>query len=202
MVEATRARLGESETTASPELFVRGTVVAEREAFIVAFLVEDASGADVGERKVRVQGRICSGDRRTGGARAGDDDLRRAPAIRDVAAVASGRRAGRRLGGPGSGERDPTGGRATASFLVATHVDSHGEGAQLADRGTGKAFAASASTLGAAGVASIGIVPKAGFGLALRTTYSPRSILSSGWRRASRPAPTSAPGAVRLDSRC
>lgn len=59
MVDATRARLGERETAAAPDLFVHGTVSAERGVFVVSFVVKDAAGADVGERELRVQGRDC-----------------------------------------------------------------------------------------------------------------------------------------------
>src|SRR5262245_17390209 len=50
MIAASRAVLGEGESTASPELYVHGSVTNDREAFVVHLRITDTSGADLGER--------------------------------------------------------------------------------------------------------------------------------------------------------
>ncbi|MDF2696200.1 MAG: hypothetical protein K0S65_4583 [Labilithrix sp.] len=59
IVDATRANLGEPPSTAPPELFVRGAVAGGAEGFVISLSLEDAVGASLGERDVRVAGQRC-----------------------------------------------------------------------------------------------------------------------------------------------
>jgi len=59
MLSATRARLGEDDPSAPPELFVRGSVTIEGPDVVVDLRVADAAGADLGERHVRFEDRRC-----------------------------------------------------------------------------------------------------------------------------------------------
>ena len=61
MLLATRARLGEEhDPSAPPELFVRGTVTIEGGVVVLDLHVNDASGEDRGERRVRFDDRACA----------------------------------------------------------------------------------------------------------------------------------------------
>ena len=59
MLLATRARLGEHDSSAAPELFVRGTVTVEGGIVVLDLHVNDANGEDRGERRVRFDDRAC-----------------------------------------------------------------------------------------------------------------------------------------------
>ena len=59
MLLATRARLGEHDSSAAPELFVRGTVTVEGAIVVLDLRVHDANGEDLGERRVRFDDRAC-----------------------------------------------------------------------------------------------------------------------------------------------
>ncbi|MBX3213294.1 MAG: hypothetical protein KF850_14760 [Labilithrix sp.] len=59
MLLATRARLGDEDSSAAPELFVRGTVTVEGGIVVLDLRVNDASGEDRGERRVRFDDRAC-----------------------------------------------------------------------------------------------------------------------------------------------
>jgi hypothetical protein len=181
MIEATRARLGESETTAPPELFVRGTVTPEREAFVVSFLVKDTSGADVGERKVRVQGRACKAIEEPAAlvlatmisvvrphteSSIGQPTPSAPPDGPEVRALDV-------QGAPPPTSAVPAGGARAPAAASSSSVAS-------SSRSRANPSLPPHITLGAAGVGSIGIVPKAGFGLALRTTYAPTARLLFG----------------------
>lgn len=59
IMEATRARLGEPRSAATPELLVEGTVSESNEGFSVTLVMNDASGRRIGQRQVRVDSRTC-----------------------------------------------------------------------------------------------------------------------------------------------
>ncbi len=60
MLRATRARLAEErDSTAAPELFVRGSVTVEGKTLILDLRLNDANGEDRGERRVRFDDRTC-----------------------------------------------------------------------------------------------------------------------------------------------
>jgi len=59
IMEATRARLGEPRSAATPELLVEGTVSESNEGFSVTLVMNDASGRRIGQRQVRVESRTC-----------------------------------------------------------------------------------------------------------------------------------------------
>lgn len=62
MIAATRAHLGETDTGAPPDLFVRGTVSVEKGPFfVVAFHMTDAEGKSLGERRVPIREATCAG---------------------------------------------------------------------------------------------------------------------------------------------
>lgn len=164
MVAATRTRLGEDETEASPDLFVRGTVSADGEAFVVTFLVKDATGAEVGERELRVKGHEC---------RAIEE-----PAALVLATMISVVR-------PSSFEPAPVGPPEPSAAVEATSTALPTPPPSPLRPPPGPAPAALAAdaeptlpslhALGAVGVASIGILPQAGGGVGLRTSYWLRS---------------------------
>ena len=60
IVEATRARLGESPAEVAPEFFVRGAVSKEDGRFVITLAMKDASGRPAGERRVRVDAESCA----------------------------------------------------------------------------------------------------------------------------------------------
>jgi len=59
VVAASLARLKERESSAVPELYVRGDIVFEDGAIIGEFRVRDAAGVDLGERRVRFDESRC-----------------------------------------------------------------------------------------------------------------------------------------------
>ena len=171
VVAATRERLGESETTAPPELFVRGRVVVERGGFLVSFLVKDSTGSDVGEREVHVQGESC---------RAIEE-----PAALVLATVISVVRPRSEAPlDPGLAPREP-------APPPDTHEDAHPQAPagspSLAppDRAPSVVRPSappppSRRALGVAALGSVGTLPRAGVGAALRASYFHRSFLLVG----------------------
>jgi len=59
IVAATRERLGEGETSEPPDLYVRGLVTTEGAVLVVDLQVRDVGGVELGERRVRFEGRSC-----------------------------------------------------------------------------------------------------------------------------------------------
>ena len=179
MVAATLARLGESETSAPPELFVRGDVVAEKGGFVVTFIVKDVGGAEVGEREMRVQGRTCEAVTEPAAlvlatmisvvrprAETPVEPLRAPPDGGARTQVDTGEtRAADALPSPSTARSIP----------IASTPRSDSQGAPV-----GRAAAPSRHTLGAAGVASVGVLPTGGFGAALRTSHLARSSFLLG----------------------
>ena len=168
MVAATRARLDERETVATSELFVRGEVAAEKGGFVVTFLLKDAAGAEVGEREVHVQGRSC---------RAIEEPAALVlSTMISVARPPTGAAAGDGPPVKGAGEpRAPvtpvpvTPAPAPAPVVSAQSPPRHAVPPPPSPR-----------VLAAAGVASVGILPRVGLGGALRTSYFARSFLMLG----------------------
>ena len=182
MVVATRARLGESDErerpTSAPELFVRGAVSPEKGGYVVSFVVADAAGAEVGEREVHVQGRSC---------RAIEE-----PAALVLATMISVVRSST----PGESATPPPPetheGRESVSPSppLATPPASQSVAApSRAEPGSTAASPPRSSSppvpsrraLALAGVGSAGVLPTAGLGAALRTSYMARSRFLLGF---------------------
>ncbi|MBX3201983.1 MAG: hypothetical protein KF894_27860 [Labilithrix sp.] len=175
MIAATRARLGASdaEVEEAPDLFVRGTVVAEPGGFLVSFRVEDAAGVDVGERELRVQQRDC---------RAIEE-----PAALVLATMISVVRPPDGAAAPGSspspgGQPDTRG--APGSRAPVTASGSRPPPSRRPPRRPSSAPPAPSPSprpaLDALAVASIGALPGAGLGVGLRTSFAVRERLVLG----------------------
>jgi len=172
IVQATQAHRGESASEAAPELFVQGTVAAVREGFVVALALKDASGHALGEREVRVEEPSCSAiadptsvvlAMMIAVARArleehGDDGERAKSPAPPVAPSPAPPVA---APPPPSAERPPSH-PARPSVPVPREPPPH------------RLF------VGAAGVASVGVLPNPGFGLAFRAMIAPRSLVVVG----------------------
>ncbi len=177
IVAASRIALGEDDSTsaarapvpvvgarapnssAPPELFVQGTVAAEDDAFVVHLQVTDASGRDLGERRVRFADRSCE-------AIEGPTALLLAMMI----AVAHSRQ-------PGHDARS-----APESDLGAA-PESEAPTKPMADAPTvlplrpAPERAPMPMTLGASTIASLGFMPNVGLGAAVRWTASISSLV-------------------------
>jgi len=173
ILAALHAALGEAETTASPALFVRGTVTTDGSAFIVHLHIEDAAGNDIGERRIRHAERSCQAieeptaivlammisaawPRSDGEAHTVEPNLppaRSAPSEAEPAAPAE---------APGS----PPASRR------------HGENARPPSPAPERRRAPSPMTVSAAAVTSVGLLPNVAFGGALRwTTVLPAPLV-------------------------
>ncbi len=182
VVAATRDRLGESETTAPPELFVRGTVLADKGRFVVSFVVQDATGVDVGEREVHVQGQSCR-------AIEGPAALVLATMIsvvRPRAETSPKPHAVPRE--PGAAPEEQGDAAHPREPILPTHIgppDRAPAALRPSPAPEPKVAPAPPSppsrrALGVAAVGSAGILPRAGAGVALRASYLHRSVLFIG----------------------
>jgi hypothetical protein len=171
IVDATLARLGEAPSNAPPELFVQGTVRgAEGGGFVVTLALKDASGQALGERDVRVERQSCK-----------DVEDPASLVLAMMIAVARPRVEERSKavaeprfeepGAPRPGETPP----ASAGQPVKPPAD-------LAPRVLAPPPVPHPARLlvGAAGVGSLGVLPTAGAGFALRAMYAPRSPVLVG----------------------
>ncbi|MDF2692753.1 MAG: hypothetical protein K0S65_1136, partial [Labilithrix sp.] len=160
MIAATRARLGESEASAPPALFVRGTVAADDGVIVVDLQVKDIAGAELGERRVRFDGSSCQ-------------------AIVDPTALVLAMMLA--VARPHEPEPEP----ATAPAPTSKPApDRHNPFASHPSSGppltTAKERTHVPMTFGASGVASLGLLPNAGFGGALRWTATLASFVVVG----------------------
>ncbi|MDF2697713.1 MAG: hypothetical protein K0S65_6096, partial [Labilithrix sp.] len=136
-----------------------------------SFLVKDTSGADVGERKVRVRGRVCRAIEEPAAlVLATMISVVRPRAETTVALPPALPPADGPPPGPGS--QVPT--SAVPMGDARPPASSAAKAAGLGEPSHPRI------TLGAAGVASVGVVPQAGLGVALRTTYAPHARLLFG----------------------
>ena len=161
IVAATQARLGDPPSDLPPELFVQGTVEAVPGGFVLTLALRDASGHALGERTVRVEEESCA-------------------AIEDPAAVVLALMIGvARSRIEADAERaenadqpappPPSTPTPPISRPPAKQDDSP-RPAPLPDR----------LFVGAAGVGTLGALPDAGIGLAVRGMYAPRSLVMLG----------------------
>jgi hypothetical protein len=150
IVEATLGRLGVARSDASPELFVRGTVVADGGGFVVTLALADASGHSIGEREVRAEQPTCQAIKEPAAlvlammiAVARVDEHHEPAETVEVTPR------------PTSTQPRPSTPPTTTPYSVTSYPQR--------------------LLLGAMGVGSIGILPEPGIGLALRATYAPKS---------------------------
>lgn len=158
IVDATRARLAQSRSDAPPELFAQGTVTKERGGFFVVLAVRDTTGRTLGEREVHVEGTSCTA-------------VEEAAALVLAMMIAASPRAE-----PG-----------TAPQPRATNADAGGEKPPAAPKPPPPQATPAPSrtkaprlSIGAAGVASLGVLPDAGVGFAIRAAYSPGELFWIG----------------------
>lgn len=159
IVDATQARLGET-SHAAPELFVQGTVTATSGGFVVTLALRDATGNAAGEREVRVEGESC---------KAIEEPASLVLAM--MIAVARPR-------------VEASSHPQERSEEAPAHVPAI-ETPTARPPGPVRPSAPAASphplfSLTAAGVTSLGVLPVAGFGVALRATCAPVSKLLLG----------------------
>ncbi len=149
IVAASLARLGESGSSAPPELYVQGTVMVEDGAIVAELRVKDVTGADLGERRVRFDEPRC-------------EDIVESTALvlAMMIAVAQPRTPEPVL--EPEQQPPPTAPRVRRPLPPATPAPAHVP-----------------MTLGASAVASLGLLPNVGFGGALRwtATLSPPLVL-------------------------
>jgi len=171
IVAATRARLGANRSAESVALSVHGDVTSVPGGFVVDLAMKDESGAPVGERRVQVKGE-CS-------------------AVTDATAlvlamIIGARRRGNAPARPSPDEPTPperTEPVDPPALPAAPAPESRPPPARPGPAPVGKRTAASVRSrivLGAAGVASRGVLPALGAGLALRATYSPVPLVAVG----------------------
>jgi hypothetical protein len=144
IVAASRARLGESESSTPPELHVRGVVVVEDGVFSAEFQLKDASGADLGERRVRFDEQRC-------------EDIVESAALVLAMMIAVAR--------PNALPPEPVVEPASPPAPKPASVR-HPPPRDTAQRPRGHM----PMTLGASAIASVGLLPNVGFGGALRWT--------------------------------
>ncbi len=163
IVDATQARLGVRQLDASPELVVvDGTVSPRDGGFVIALVLKDGSGHDVGVREVRVEADHCS-------AVEGPAALMLAIIVTTRSrAVPPDHPPEPEEGSPPALPAPPAPGRSAAMETSPS-------------RANGRASAHRPRvSLGAAGTASLGLLPTAGLGAALRATYTPASLVVVG----------------------
>jgi hypothetical protein len=162
IIDATRTRLAESRFDMPAELFAHGTVTQERGGFFVALAVKDATGRAVGEREVHVEGTSCT---------AVEEAAALVLAMMIVASprpepASSLERPEQLPGKAGSSDTPPPVPPNASSSRLGPPARSATKSPRL--------------SLGAAGVATLGVLPDAGLGLALRAAYTPGEILWLG----------------------
>lgn len=166
MLLATRARLGEhDDPSAAPELFVRGTVTVEEGIVVLDLRVNDASGEDRGERRVRFDDRACE-------------------AIEAPAALVLAMMIGvARSRGAGASHDEPSGESGEPAPFEQPRAP---ESVPSRERPRRRPPAAEPArvfppmTVGLSGVASHGGLPNVGFGGALRWTATPWASVMIG----------------------
>jgi hypothetical protein len=166
MVDATLARLQESRSDAPPQLFVQGTVREESHGFLVSLALKDAHGRAVGEREVRVEGQSCK-------AVEGHGAL--VLALMIAVALPHGDQHAESPGEPETAppvSPPPT----PPSPVLAAGAST----ARRRPRPSSSAARPPRLLVGAAGTASVGVLPTAGFGFELGAMYSPRSLVLIG----------------------
>ncbi|MBN9159985.1 MAG: hypothetical protein BGO98_34995 [Myxococcales bacterium 68-20] len=156
IVDATRARLGESGPAAPPELFVQGTVRARDGGFVATLVLSDASGQRVGERELRVAGQECAAVEE--------------PVSLVLAMVIAALR-------PRDGE--PADRREPAEAPPATRTQQRASLPAVPAESETRA-GQSRLFFGLAGMSSVGVLPVFGLGGALRAMYSPGSSVYLG----------------------
>jgi hypothetical protein len=181
IVEATRARLGESPSEAPPELFVQGTVRPGPGGFVVTLALEDASGHALGERDVRVEEQSCKAVKKPASLvlammiavarphveEQGDAGTR--PRVEEQGeAVAQPR--------PGSSQEQP---ETPPASVGAVNPPAPPAPHALAPLPSAVPHPPRL-LIGAGGVASLGVLPTAGVGFALRGMVAPGSTLLVG----------------------
>lgn len=158
MLLATRARLGEEhDQSAAPELFVRGTVTVEGGVVVLDLRVNDASGEDRGERRVRFDDRTC--------------EAIEAPASLVLAMMIGVARSR----GANVSHEEPRGGPAESAPLEEPKAPASAGAPERPPRprpspAAEPTPASAPMTVGLSGVASHGALPNVGFGGALRWT--------------------------------
>jgi len=151
IVQATRARLGEQPSEARPELFVHGEVVAQDTGgFVVRLSMTDASGHALGEREVRVEQGSCSEVE--------------APTSLVLAMMIAVARPLRELPAYDEPHAEPTEPPPVASKPPVTRLPPPPAAAEAPRHRL---------LLGAAGVASTGILPTVALGFGVRAAYAP-----------------------------
>jgi len=171
IVDATRARLGESRSGGPAELFVQGTVTAERGGFLITLALKDKLGHSIGEREVRVDGAQ---------RRAVEEPAALLPALPS---------APRRADAPRPPQEAPPSPEAPDERSRVEPVDAPRPppseptappattGPVPSERPTRTSSPPSRVAIGVAGVASLGLLPDAGLGGALRATYARGPLL-------------------------
>ncbi len=168
IIEATQTCLGESPSEAPPELFVQGTVRAVPGGFVVTLSLTDASGHDLGERDVRVEQQSCEAVKKPASL-----------VLALMIAVAL-----PRIEEQGDAVAQPAVNEAGAS-RERSETPPASVGAPM-DAPAHPALSPSPAPhpprllVAAAGVGSLGVLPTAGVGFALRAMYAPRSAVLVG----------------------
>jgi len=175
IVDAARARLSESRRPAvPPDFFVQGTVTAERGGFLITLTLKDELGRAGGEREVRVEGTQCKAVKEPAALllaliiatrpRAESGERTEPPPSSDASAAPSHVESGDDAPSPPPTTHPPATVRAEPSAPAA--------------RSSG--VPPSRVSIAAAGVASLGLLPDAGLGGAIRATYARGSLLFVG----------------------
>ncbi len=155
IVAATRARLGARPSEEAPALFVQGNVTPANGGFFVALVIEDVFGHPVGRRQVRVEGPDCS-------------------AVADATALVLAMIiASRPRESPVATTTEDPAPPPPPSSSVSTAPESKGPRAVPVRTPRARPTPPRRVLFGASVIASHGVLPRAGFGLALRTAYSP-----------------------------
>ncbi len=178
IVDAARARLTESRRPAGPpDFFVQGTVTAELGGFLITLALKDELGRAGGEREVRVEGTQCKAVKEPAAlllaliiatrprAESGNSPapLPEAPLPEDAPAAPSHVESGDAPSPP------PT-----------THPPAAVRAEPSAPAARSSGVPPSRVSIAAAGVASLGLLPDAGVGGAIRATYARGSLLFVG----------------------
>lgn len=167
IMEATRARLGESPTGATPELFVEGTVTESSEGFSVKLAMNDASGRRIGQRQVRVESHACK-------------DIEHSTSLVLAMMIAVARPRTEAPATPNDHVEPPASGAAPPGRDLVRRPPAPPPSRPPAPAASGPGRRPRRVLIGAAGVASRGVLPTTAGGFAVRALYSPRSIMLFG----------------------
>lgn len=157
IVSATRARLHDGDSELPPELFVEGTVSEENGGFVVSLVMHDASAHPAGARRLRVEERECKA-------------IEKSTALVLAMMIAVARESPHVDDGTDQASIPPAVIEPTISSPPPPVVDAR-------PRVAAPSKAPPRLVLGAAGIASTGVLPNVGFGLSIRGAVAWRRLI-------------------------